>query len=492
MRDFRDRIDLASLRLGGAVLWASDDSLGARLHLLSPGDGGRWQTRRRRSPGHESVLVRLGVPGVIRGLVIDTSSFRDDSPTHCAVWACDAPIDARIEDVLADEARWFPLLPKSELRGDTPNLFAVHAPWAFTWVRLDIVPDGGVARLRVHGDGVPDWRRIGHARGELDLAAIEHGGDSLASSNTAHGERQHLLLPDRAATASEGWQTPPRRAPGHDWNLLRLGATGTIRRVEVDTSHFHGDAPEACSLDAIFAPDASLTELTDPRAAWRELLPPTKLQGHTRHLIEDTLAELGEVTHVRFNIFPDGGVARLRVHGSLSDGARRALGVRRLDTLLPERAEAELRKCCGASRWVRAMVEARPFGSVSALLEAADRLWADTTEDDWREAFRSHPRIGESKAAAGQSATEKRWSTQEQRGASSASDAARAALAEVNRAYEARFGHIYLVCATGRTAEELLAIARERLGNEPADELRVAAAEQHKITRLRLDKLLDP
>lgn len=170
---------------------------------------------------------------------------------------------------------------------------------------------------------------------------------------------------------------------------------------------------------------------------------------------------------------------------------RPAPGLRRLDALPAEEAEAALRACCHCTRWARAMAAARPFGTPAALFETAERLWADASDDDVREAFRGHPRIGESKAAAGQSDAEKRWSSQEQRGASTASDEARRALAEVNRAYEARFGHIYLVCATGKGADELLAIAQARLGNDPATELRVAASEQMKITRLRLEKLLD-
>lgn len=172
--------------------------------------------------------------------------------------------------------------------------------------------------------------------------------------------------------------------------------------------------------------------------------------------------------------------------------SHRDAAVARLDALSPDDAAAALRACCGSSRWVRAMVDARPFGGAAGLFEAAERLWSETGEDDWREAFRSHPRIGETKAAAGQSDPERRWSSQEQRGAAAASEEARRALAEVNRDYEARFGHIYLVCATGRSAEELLAIARARLGNDPATELRVAASEQMKITRLRLEKLLEP
>lgn len=166
------------------------------------------------------------------------------------------------------------------------------------------------------------------------------------------------------------------------------------------------------------------------------------------------------------------------------------LGLSRFNSLPVADAERELRACCGSTRWIEGMLARRPFASGEALLEAADAVWAEAGPDDWHEAFRAHPKIGESKAQAGQSATAKSWSSQEQSGAKSASDETKQALAEINREYESRFGFIYIVCATGKSADEMLAIAKRRIGNAPDDELRIAAAEQHKITRLRLEKLL--
>lgn len=165
-------------------------------------------------------------------------------------------------------------------------------------------------------------------------------------------------------------------------------------------------------------------------------------------------------------------------------------GTHRLDALSETDAEAALRACCGSRTWVRGMLARRPFTTPAAVFAAADEVWSHATEDDWLEAFRAHPRIGESKAAPTQSATAASWSKSEQSGVSSASDAVRAALAEVNAAYEARFGFIYIVCATGRSADEMLAFARARIGSDREAELRVAAGEQAKITRIRLEKLL--
>ena len=165
-----------------------------------------------------------------------------------------------------------------------------------------------------------------------------------------------------------------------------------------------------------------------------------------------------------------------------------ALG--RLNALSAEDAERALLTCCGSREWARRMAAARPFASVDALMERADAVWWELGEDDWLEAFRAHPRIGEKKAEAGQTGRERAWSAGEQAGMSAAVEETQAALAEGNRAYEDRFGHIYIVCATGKSADEMLALLNARLSNDAAAEIRVAAEEQRKITRIRLEKLL--
>ena len=167
-----------------------------------------------------------------------------------------------------------------------------------------------------------------------------------------------------------------------------------------------------------------------------------------------------------------------------------ASAVAALDALPPDEAVPLLASCCGAGEWVRRVAGRRPFRTVEALLAAADEIWWSLAPADWMEAFAHHPRIGERAAAAAQGERARGWSADEQRGVSSSGDTVREALAEGNREYERRFGHIYLVSAAGKSADELLAILRRRLSNDPATELRVAAGEQAKITRLRLEKLL--
>jgi OHCU decarboxylase len=227
-------------------------------------------------------------------------------------------------------------------------------------------------------------------------------------------------------------------------------------------------------MDVSDTPGATAASLSGANHPWRPLLAPMRLQADARHWFEAELQAQGPVTHARFNVFPDGGVSRLRLYGRVTGADRKELGLRRLDTRLPKVAARELFACAG---------------SLAALYEAADDEWSRTTEADWREAIVTHPRIGET--AGKQGATSSAWSQEEQSRALEATDA-RAALAEMNRKYEARFGVRYIVCATGKPADELVRIAEARLANDPEAELRVVGSELHKITRLRLDKLLEP
>ena len=299
-------IDLASERLGAAAIAANDEFFAPKDNLVKPSapvwiegkytDRGKWmdgwETRRRRDEGHDWCVIRLGVPGIVRGIDVETTHFKGNYPESCAI------------DVSAGNGRWHEVLARTPLKGDAHNLIPIaHAPRA-THVRLRIFPDGGVARLRVYGDVVADWDRL-RRRGEVDLAAAEHGGLVIACSDMFFGSRHNLIMPGDATHMGDGWETKRRRGPGHDWVVIRLAARGSIRRIEVDTRHFKGNAPGACSLEAAQSADGP----------WRDLLARTPLAPHARHEFEDEVLAIGHVTHVRFNIYPDGGVGRLRLYG---------------------------------------------------------------------------------------------------------------------------------------------------------------------------------
>ena len=318
--------DLVSARVGGRALYANDEFFAPCRSLVKPEpavfipgkynlrgkwmDG--WETRRRRTPGHDWCVLQLGLRGHIHAVNVDTSHFVGNQPEKASLEACDLP--GRVTRPALERAGWLEVLPPSPLAPGAANLFALTGAGPFTHVRLNIFPDGGVARLRVHGEVAVDPARL---RGRLvDLAAIENGGIVLGASDRHFGSTEHLVLPGRAKSMAEGWETRRRRGPGHDWAVVRLGAAGRIEKVEIDTAHFKGNYPESASLEGCYAPRAALDELVD--ASWQELLPRTKLRPHARHVFAKPLAARGPFTHVRLRIYPDGGVSRLRIHGRVA------------------------------------------------------------------------------------------------------------------------------------------------------------------------------
>ena len=465
MDSINDLVDLASERLGGSVLYATDDFFAEKENLVKQApavwkeheytDRGKWmdgwESRRKRVEGHDHAVVRLGAPGVIRAIVVDTSFFRGNFPSHCSFEACFAPFETQ-PDALGG---WVEILPKSELKGDSKNEFKIESPYAFTHLRFHIYPDGGVARLRVYGDVVPEWHREGGLNRELDLAAIEHGGRVLNCSDMFFGPKHNLIMPGRAYNMSDGWETRRRRGPGNDWVDVQLATEAVVRRVVIDTSHFKGNYPDTASIDG--------------------LLPRTKLLPDTVHTFVDELQDAGPISQLRLNVFPDGGVARLRVYATATEAGRQREAVRRINTRVD--ASDELRKCCASASWVKAMNAARPFRDWHQLVEKADAAWSGAREPDWREAIAAHPRIGDKRPG---------WSSQEQ-----SNVAPNEELVNINKDYEKKFGHVFLICATGKSTADILQSARQRLGNSPEQELKNAAEEQRKITRLRLMKLVE-
>jgi allantoicase len=496
---FTGLIDLAARRLGGMVLSADDEFFAAKENLLEPtdprfdpdryGDRGKemdgWETRRRRDlPGADRCTVRLGVAGLVEAVVVDTAFFRGNYPDAFELDGCVQ------EGGPPDEGTvWFPLRSRTPLRGDELQRFAVETPRRATHVRFTIVPDGGVARLRILGRGVPDLHRAADASGRLDLAAAINGGRATACSDQFFSSPHNLVMVGDARSMADGWETRRRRGPGEDWAILELAATGTVERIEIDTTHFKGNYPDRVVVEVTHAPEGTTCEDL-PADRWVTLLSPTPLQPHLRHVFD--AAQAVEATHLRLRVQPDGGVARLRAFGTVSEAGWRRHGLAVLAGATPEAAEAALLTCCGSTRWAREVAARRPFRTVDHLREVADEVWAALEPDDVTEAFAAHPRIGERAADSveAQAAGHARWSAGEQAGTADAAEATRAALAEGNRAYEERFGRVFLIRAAGRSAEEMLAALEERLRNDPETELEVATEQQRQITQLRLDKLL--
>ncbi|HKY60676.1 MAG TPA: allantoicase [Gemmatimonadota bacterium] len=320
--------DLAGERLGGVALSASDEFFAPKENLLREGrarydpdrytDRGKWmdgwESRRRRGPGHDWVVVRLGAPGVIHGVNVDTSHFRGNHPERASVEACG--IDARGLDGTFDVWPWTTIVPPLPLAPDSDNRFPVRDRNRWTHVRLNILPDGGVARFRVHGVPVPD---PAPEPGAVDLAAVHRGGLALAWSDARFGPPHHLLLPDPARHMGDGWETRRRRGPGHDWVVIRLGERGVPRRIVVETTHFKGNYPESFRVEglddggAFGGPASGLAAPPGDHPGWHEIVPRTALGPDAPHDVQ--VVDGRPVTHVRLSIHPDGGVARLRVFG---------------------------------------------------------------------------------------------------------------------------------------------------------------------------------
>jgi len=326
---FTELAELASERVGGEAIATNDDFFAPKSNLVKAGppvfipgkytsrgkwmDG--WESRRRRSPGHDWCVVKLGMRGMIRGMNVSTAFFTGNYPTHCSVDALDT--QRPVTRALAGQQGhpWIEIVPKRELRGDSDNFFKLKDDRPWTHLRLNIFPDGGVARMRVFGEVVVDWKRVARPGKLVDLAAIQNGGLVLAASDMHYGAKDNIIMPGRAANMGDGWETKRRRGPGYDWLILRLGIPGRISRIELDTNHFKGNYPDSASIEGCLAYAETLMDLGS--ADWNEILPQTKLRAHHRHFFEKELQEVGPVSHIRLNIYPDGGVSRLRIYGTV-------------------------------------------------------------------------------------------------------------------------------------------------------------------------------
>jgi allantoicase len=369
--DFRALPDLAGRALGGAVMASNDAFFAEAENLLLPhepvrhdefGHKGKvydgWETRRRRSAGQDWVVVRLGVPGIVRGVVVDTSFFTGNYPTAASLDGIGVeghPTAAELSTM-----DWEPLLPVSGLDGDARNAFGVESSRRVTHVRLTIHPDGGVARLRVHGTPVADPRPLD--AGPVDLAALENGAAVTGCSNEFYSKPAQLISPGLARSMGEGWETARRRQPGNEWVAVRLAGAGAITLAELDTSYFLGNAPESARLTGCPAGG----DPADP-AAWVELLPRTRLLPDTRHRF--VLPATTEVTDARLDAYPDGGMARLRLWGRLSAAGRSRLGRTWFDAL-PDAQTAAVLAAAGLPAGLAGMRPTLDAGPLPAELAA--------------------------------------------------------------------------------------------------------------------------
>lgn len=470
-------MDLASVGVGGEVVFCNDEFFAPASDLLKNTDPewreheyterGKWmdgwETRRRREPGHDWCVIRLGIPGRVQRVTVDTSFFTGNFPESFSLQG------ASLADDHVDDAEWVELLGITTLAGDSVETYGVSSPYRVTHLRLNIHPDGGIARFRVEGEPIPE---LGAAGEEIDLANALVGGKGVAASDAHYSSPSNLVRPTEPVGMWDGWETRRRRGPGHDWAIVTLGLPGMVRSVDVDTRHFKGNPPGWVAL-----------HVSEDGTLWDQVVGRHPVSGHeVNHIGLNQPVHAGQV---RLNIYPDGGVARLRVWGIPDAEPTSAMRVVYLDSLFPEVARHYLSTACGSGRWVDDMMGARPFGTKTAVFEAADAAFDGMSEEDWLEAFGAHPRIGE--RIGNQPPWGEAMSSAEQDGVS---DTAQQELRHLNESYEQRFGFTYIVRATGRSGEEMADLARKRLDNDRDTEIGNAADQQREITRLRLQEML--
>lgn len=318
----RTGLNLADGSLGAEFLSATDAFFAPGERMLDPGpatfypdrydENGKWmdgwETRRRRTTGHDSSIIRLAMPGVLLGVDIDTSFFTGNFAPAVSIDACYSP-----EAEPDNDSLWQPLLAATELKGNAHHFHALDSGAVWTHLRLNLYPDGGVARLRVYGIPHRDWSDLDPSQ-SIDLIAVENGGGQIAWSDAHYGEPRKMLRPGRGINMGDGWETRRRREPGNDWCILSLGHQGIAERVEVDTAHFKGNFPARCSIQAACMQDSTTQSLITQSMFWHTLMDEQPLTADSIHSFSE-LKDLGPITHIRFNIIPDGGVSRVRLFG---------------------------------------------------------------------------------------------------------------------------------------------------------------------------------
>lgn len=468
--------DMASSAVGGRIVACNDEFFAEAANLLNPEpplwkeheftDRGKWmdgwETRRRREPGFDWCIIALGIPGLVERLVVDTAFFTGNYAEEFSLEGCGVGLDENLE-----HAEWYELIPRTGLEGDNAAEFDVAAPFRATHLRLNIFPDGGVARLRIDGKPIPGMAEVCPDGDPVDLASQLVGGEAVDASDAHYSPPSNMLRHTDPQGMWDGWETKRRRGPGFDWVVFNLGLPGQVGQFVVDTRHFKGNSPGWVSAHV------------NDGDQWSEVVTREPVAPHELNVI--TLPKPVRASQVKLEIHPDGGVARFRVNGQPEPDAAGRKRIEYLNSLHPSDARHFFRTACASANWIETMTAARPFGSPDQVIAAGAAAFDRLEEPDWLEAFAGHPRIGEKGDAVANS---------EQSASAGASADVLQSLDKANRAYEAKFGFTYIVYATGKSAEDMLVLARARSENSRTEEIENGGAEQRKISETRLRKML--
>jgi len=318
--------NLLSEKLGAKVLSCTDEFFASASRMLQDSepvfivgkfdDHGKWmdgwETRRRRNGGNDTAIVKLGLLGTIKGLDINTSHFTGNFPPAASVQV------ARCEGEPDERTEWVEIVPAKSLQGNSHHFVEIDDDRVWTHLRLNIFPDGGVARLRAYGQPACDWES--KDPGQLyEVSALASGGRIVAYNDSHFGSPMPLLTPGRGVNMGDGWETRRRREPGNDWVIIELGHAATVEKIEIDTAHFKGNYPDRVSVQGALVKESTDQSLVTQAMFWPVILGEQKTEMDKQHFYEGAVLQpVGPVSHVRVNMFPDGGISRVRIWGRLA------------------------------------------------------------------------------------------------------------------------------------------------------------------------------
>ena len=316
-------INLADPRIGSKIIFKTDDFFAAAHRILKTDipvfkDGlfdkhGKWmdgwETRRRRSKGYDYLVLKLGKPGKIFDIDIDTSHFNGNQPTHASLEGCFSRSKPN------KKTKWTRLLGKKKLGPNKNHNFKSQNKSTFNYIRLNIFPDGGVARLRLYGKIEIDKKTINNKN--INLTSVLNGASIVGCNNEHFGRAENIIAPGKGKNMGDGWETRRSRGKNFDWLIIKFGKPGLIKKLEIDTHHFKGNYPDSCSIQtAIINKDLSNNLIVKNSKNWKFILNKSKLSAHKKHVFKKFLIKRNKENYLKINIYPDGGISRIRTIGS--------------------------------------------------------------------------------------------------------------------------------------------------------------------------------
>ena len=316
-------INLADPKIGSKVIFRTDEFFAPAHRILKTDnpifkeglfdkhgkwmDG--WETRRRRSKGYDYLILKLGKPGRIFNVDIDTTHFNGNQPTYTSVDGCFSKNKPNKNTI------WFKVFSKKKLGPNKNHNFASKNRSIFNYIRLNIFPDGGVARIRLYGK--INMENINLNKKNINLTSVLNGASIIGCNNEHFGRAENIIAPGKAKNMGDGWETRRSRGKNFDWLIIKFGKSGLIKKLEIDTHHFKGNYPDTCSIQtANIAKNVSNNFIVRNSKKWKYILNKSKLSANKKHVFKKFLLRRNKENLLRINIYPDGGISRIRAFGN--------------------------------------------------------------------------------------------------------------------------------------------------------------------------------